>query len=85
MDNKELTDAANGLVQWANSQEIRPADLEKVMMKLMAKILLDRLGVKKIGDPTPSHDAWQQAILKSQEDLLHEIITRIYKLAGRTP
>lgn len=82
MDNSELVDAANGLVQWANSQELRPADLEKVMSKVQAKIITDRLGLK-LGSPSPSDEQWKQELLRNQETLMHDIVSRIFKICGR--
>ena len=83
MDNKELTAAASAFIQWCNSQEISPANAEKMMYKTLAKIICDRL---KIGDryvDPASQEEFKQEMLRSQEHLIHELISRIYTIRGR--
>lgn len=82
MDNRELTDAAKALIEWCNSQEIKPRDFERVMYKVISKIITDRMGVRP-GSPSPSEGEWKQELLASQEALMHELVTRIYQLHGR--
>jgi hypothetical protein len=42
MDNKELTAAANVLIQWFNSQDIASRDAEEIMSKITAKLIIAR-------------------------------------------
>lgn len=42
MDNKELTAAANALIQWFNSQDIASRDAEEIMSKITAKLIIAR-------------------------------------------
>lgn len=82
MDNRELVDAASALIHWANSQELKPSHLEKIMAKVQAKIITDRMGIRTDAPP-PDQDSFKQEIMGAQELLMHELVTRIFKIAGR--
>jgi hypothetical protein len=81
MDNRELTDAAKALIGWCNSQSITPSDFEKVMMKVHAKIITDRMQINPLAPP--SQEEFHQELLRHDEGLMHELVTRIYQLHGR--
>jgi hypothetical protein len=44
MDSRELTSAANALIEWFNHQEISRADAQEVMAKVIAKIIVGKVG-----------------------------------------
>lgn len=84
MDNRELTAAASAFIQWCNSQEISLDDCVKMMLKVEAKILCDRmkLGTGATG-AMPDHDLVKRVVLDHNEALFHELISRIHALAKR--
>lgn len=84
MDNKERTDAAAAMINWCNSQEISMADAEKIMYKVIAKIITNRMKITR-HSPPPDQEVFHQEILASQEALMHELISRIYAIHGRKP
>lgn len=43
MDHKEQIAAANALVEWFNTQEVKPSDAVLVMSKVIAKIIVGTL------------------------------------------
>lgn len=82
MDNRELTDAAEALIGWFNSQSLKPSEAEKIMAKVIAKIICDRMKISTMSAP-PSESVFRQELMGNQETLMHELITRIYIIHGR--
>lgn len=63
----EATLLANALIQWANTMEAKPATLEAAMHKVLAKILVDRMGEK------PQILEVHRIVERTHVDLVHEI------------
>lgn len=72
MENKDLVAAGNALVQWFNSQEVAPADAGAIMSKVLAKLIVARVGV---GD---NRDVLDLAIDTFTLQLVHDINDRIF-------
>ena len=78
MDSKEHVAAGNALIEWFNSQEIAPYDAERIMVKVLAKLLVTESG---LDGPTPPHSAQKlldHAIDSFTLDLVHAINDRLF-------
>jgi hypothetical protein len=75
MDNKELVLAGNALVQWFNSQEIAPADAGAVMLKVLAKLIVERTGSNR--------NELDLAIDTVNLQLTHDINDRLFNVRKR--
>ena len=71
MENKDRVAAANALISWFNSQDITSRDAEIIMLKVMAKLIISRIGnthPDTINDEMDEHN----------RVLGHELIDRIH-------
>jgi hypothetical protein len=77
MENKELTEAANALIRWFNSQEITSGDAEHIMLKVAAKLVAARCK----GATHPEQISFEMD--EHMRILSHELIERIYQLRNK--
>lgn len=78
MDNRELTAAANALIEWCNNQEITQTEALSVMSKVIAKIIVGRTG------PT-DRPALLLELDKIHLEITHSLNERMVQVArGRT-
>jgi hypothetical protein len=73
MDNKDRVAAANALISWFNSQDITSRDAEIIMLKVVAKLIISRIGnthPDTINDEMDEHN----------RVLGHELIDRIHSV-----
>ena len=73
MENKDRTAAANALISWFNSQEIGSVDAERIMLKVMAKLIVER-----IRNTHP--DTINKELDEHNRVLGHELIDRIHSV-----
>jgi hypothetical protein len=73
MDNKDRVAAANALISWFNSQEVSGADAERIMLKVIAKLIISR-----VGNTHP--DSINDAMDEHNRVLGHELIDRIHSV-----
>ena len=76
MDSTELTQAANALIRWFNSQQITSGDAESIMLKVAAKLMCARV---KASRP----ETIQFEMDEHTRILSHELIERIYQTRGK--
>jgi hypothetical protein len=74
MDNKELTSAANALINWFNSQEISGSNIDAVLHKVIAKLLISRMPKTSLPDEYPL----QKIIDTFTKKLVDEMNNRAY-------
>lgn len=74
MDNREQVLAANALIEWFNGQEIHMADASMVMAKVIAKIIISKVGWQDRQSILDLMDATNLAIA-------HELNDRIVAVA----
>jgi len=79
--NRELTSAANALVQWFNSQSISSGDAEQIMMKVQA-VLIEKRTRSTInrGHIDLAHEQFKYELDEHMRILAHEIIDRIHAM-----
>lgn len=72
MDTKDQVAAANALIEWFNSQEIGPSDAQKIMSKVLAKLLAPPRG------PHLPREALQKRLDTFTLNLAHDVNERTY-------